>query len=121
MARIYVAPAFNVTIDVWRLGHNPSTDPPDIVNQACQIYTNSRDPMKLWHDNVPTEVFPIILRLPLVLAWTPATTDVWRRSVIAGPYHKILWLVPMHPGFPNEYLAAYSSRCDAGRNLLSPA
>ena len=121
MARTYTVPQFNVTIDVWQFGHDPASGPADVVNQSAQLYVNARDPMKLWHDNVPTEIFPIIVRLPPVLAWTPHTTDIMRRSVVGGGLYKFLWIVTMHAGFPNEYIAIYSAQCDNGRNLISPA
>jgi hypothetical protein len=119
MARVYSPPTFNVTIDVWQGGTTPGIDPPTIADQPCQLYINARDPWKLRHDNVPTDITPIILRLPAVLTWTPGQQDLWRRSTVAGPIHTIMWVEIMHEGFPNQYIVAYSQRCDAGGNIIS--
>jgi len=113
MARIYTVPNFNLLINFWTGGHNPTLFPVDVANVPGQRYVNSRSPMViLWHDR-GTWLYPVILRLPLGV-YTPVEADIWQQAGPTLGFYLVQWVERIHKGFPNEYLAAYSLACTAG-------
>lgn len=109
----YNVPNFNLRIRGWNPGHTPAGDPPDHTDVPAQLYVRTQS-------MIATDPFPpvgfkpsIFLRFPtpslFVLngsIWEPHNED-------PGAYNLVVWLQKVHLGFPNEYLLAMVSQCDA--------
>jgi hypothetical protein len=116
----YTLPVFNRRYDFWTAAHNPLVDPPDAAAVPCQPYINSRSPLHVHLNPNPSDLWSIILRLPLGV-YTPHGRDVAADVAVPGVFWRVTWVYNIHIGFPNEYLVALVNRCDHSGNLEAPA
>jgi hypothetical protein len=112
MARIYTPPVFNLLVDVWNFG-DPLLIPPQVSALPAQIYIEPRRLLPFQYQTTHPWYLAIILRTPFG-AYRPLHDDIWREQGILKDFHVVKWAMKMHPGFPNEYYAAFSLRSTAG-------
>ena len=110
----FTAPQFVNSLDLWVLPRTPAIGAPNYTNQACQIYTMSRQ-ANFFFDSTTGKYAPVIIvRFPDAPAMDPLPGWIFGRD-LAAPNDDIMFLslfrVRMHTGFPNVYKQHYCVRC----------
>lgn len=120
MAPVYVPPQFNVLASVWRPPNLPSLGAPNFTLVTVQVYTYSRTPQQMLHPESDRWLPVIIIRFPYTSAIHWRTDDIFSHNAIPQetiPYYKAQYVVRMHAGFPNQYMAAYCLQCNANGTI----
>lgn len=113
----YVPPDYNLLVDEWIPPNTPAAGPPDNTGLLCQFFIDSRMGGIEQLDTSPATYLPaIIFRHPSTLTRVRGTIH----NLGAGDtrYFAMKNSYPMHPGFPNEYVADLHRQCNA--NGTSP-
>jgi len=97
----FTVPQFNLALEVWRSGHAPLGDPPDVEDLACQLYIHNRHNQDITPGDGEFWVPPIILRIPT--GFQPLPGDIYGVGGNVIVYYKHRWGHLIHWGFPNEY------------------
>lgn len=113
----FTPPNFNLLIDYWFPGNNPSIGAADVTAYSAQLYMHSRadidsldsNPGKQWPNIVwrVGKTATVDLTLPLkggVIGWTDVAGSTW--------YYLVDFWEWVHAGFGNQYVCVYARQCN---------
>jgi len=106
----FTLPQFNVLCNTWHFDPVTETYVANLIGQAVQMYVNSRE--------VSDTTF-IGFGEAIIFFRFPMGTDVQGSDLIecdpgSGWFYSVDEVEPVHKGFPNEYLVAFSHQLSAG-------
>lgn len=121
---VYLPPNFNTGCSIWKRPAVPAVNLPTFTGVLLQIYIYSRSPELLFHPGSGRYLPLIIIREPYSAANKLAVDDIVQHtSHPAAPdqFLRVQYALHMHVGFPNQYFAYPSLRCNANGTIpLTP-
>jgi hypothetical protein len=109
----FTLPDFNTTFDLWVYPNGPGVGAADLSNIPCQLYRNSRG----GDSNTPRAQLRMSTTDALLIAFPPVSGALGNPRIEcpsgSGNFYRIDRGEFLHKDFPNEYVQADVTPCNA--------